>query len=443
MELPFTERFDIAINSMGWPAESFLMQFHESGMNKLAAERNKHGRTAFHWVAAHFGEWHRRSGEHDASTGYGLYSRQRATTYEKLASRLIRAGADLHALYHDGGKNRPDTRALTGIDPFFSFLAGLQSEIGDIWYPWSISHAISRWGEMLVAGGAHLEDYTTAENKFLGFVQCVDLDAHISHSDGKWHCFPVKLHISADSTLAANLVDVPRVPIWKNKAASVPGAWPVALATLDTIIWAPDRTEVQDGFVWNETGVVNLDLNRIKALAPVPPDHFYIDWAHSFVGRFQGTQDDHGPVASISRRDWSSRHDRDRKPGHSRASSTPPLIRTLNDGPFPIDEDKPTFVRSLLDVYFVHKCQLDLRWHACVWSTRLWRRCMQGRCYEPQHPNFDRQSADFENWFLRSDEHAHAAKRFADRFFPEQVHIVEKVLERARDRATIKQTSQL
>jgi hypothetical protein len=340
LEMPFAERLNIAVNSTGWPADSFWIQLYESGTHNLATESNGHGRTAFHWAAAHFGEWLRRSGPFKIDSQFGMHCRERASSYAKLASRLVRMGADLHAVCYGESKGRPNTRALLGMDPFFAFLAGSQSEFANSWFKWSISHAISRWGKMLADRGVHLPDYVVAENKFLEAIQCIDLHAHLSRPDDRmWQCVPVKLHVSTESTLTADVVDIPRVPIWKKKVAHVPGAWLAAPTTLDTIIWAPDSMDEQDGFVWSEIGVVNLRLNRIEPRALVPPDHFHLDWQPPFISQLQGIQDDHGSVANISRRDWSARQHRDHKPGHSRASSTPPSIRILKDGPFRIWED--------------------------------------------------------------------------------------------------------
>jgi hypothetical protein len=62
---------------------------------------------------------------------------------------------------------------------------------------------------------------------------------------------------------------------------------------------------------------------------------------------------------------------------------------------------------------------------------------MREHCFKPQDPVFDLQSGDFEEWFLRNEDYAQTAKRFAERFFPEQIHIVKRTLERVRDRAII------
>jgi hypothetical protein len=65
---------------------------------------------------------------------------------------------------------------------------------------------------------------------------------------------------------------------------------------------------------------------------------------------------------------------------------------------------------------------------------------MQGRCRgleAPDEADEEDYGTTFEGWFLRSEDHVHVAKRYAQKFCPERMHIVEETLERATDRARL------
>jgi hypothetical protein len=90
--------------------------------------------------------------------------------------------------------------------------------------------------------------------------------------------------------------------------------------------------------------------------------------------------------------------------------------------------------------FTLHKCPLDLRWHTrqvYIDFLDFRRACMQGRCHELRYLDEENDASSFEGWFVRNEHHVHVAKRYAQRFCPEQMHEVEVTLERVTDRARL------
>jgi len=119
IEISFEKRFTQAINSIGWPADAFLTLLHHSDPMEIAHKTNAHGKTALHWAAAHLGEWLRRS-------GWPRHPEEKVEEYGKLVSRLIRMGADVHALWSTESRWNFRTFETWGLgkkDPLFIWRA--------------------------------------------------------------------------------------------------------------------------------------------------------------------------------------------------------------------------------------------------------------------------------------------------------------------------------
>jgi len=94
-DLAPAQRFSELVESHGLPADTFATLLYHRSSGNPATKRDSSGKTALHWAAGHFGEWFLRS----QSVHPDIDPSSRAESYKKLASKLITAGADLHALW--------------------------------------------------------------------------------------------------------------------------------------------------------------------------------------------------------------------------------------------------------------------------------------------------------------------------------------------------------
>jgi hypothetical protein len=438
-DLSLTQKFPAIIEAVGWPADAFATMLHGHDPTEVVTRASEDGKTALHWAAAHLGEWLRMVSDiHDNS-----YFSRRTKSYAKLASDLVRVGANVHAEWHDkaGGSYYPPS--LQNYDPFLSLFKGVNLRSRSHWSRHSMVNAVSLWGQVLVEGGVDLHEYIVTENEFLESTQWSDMDIPSSGVyDGR--LAPAKLFLTPDSTLAVYIREIPWVTIWKAHATHVPGAWPAAPLFVDTIIWSPGAMDECYGFDWIVFDTVNVNTslytkvgdNQIDArgMSSVSDELVYdliID-AEQERSREPGTQDDHDLVARVLDQETRYRH------SSRRSSSAPPL----QDRRARLKAECTDIVVGLPLgwAFTLHKCPLDSRWHkrSGYFNFSYYRRdCLQGRCHE-LHDSVERDdAATFEGWFLRDDDHVHVAKRYAQKFCPEKMHIVEETLGRATDRARL------
>jgi hypothetical protein len=433
VNLSLAQKFTAAVEAVGWPVDAFATMLHSHNPIEVVTRANEEGKTALHWAAAHLGEWLR-------WTSINRHHSRNIESYAKLASDLVHRGADVHALWHEKTGSFCGMPSLRRHDPFLSLLKGIYLKTTALWNRFSIAEAVNRWGQVLVAGGVHLDDYIVTENQFLCSNEWAEL--YISSWDIHGSLIPVKLWITKESTLAVEMLAIPCVTVWKAQATHIPGAWPISPLFVDTIIWAPGAMDECDGFYW-----VPIDKIHVK------PGHDQVDVFNTTGGsdellhdliidaepRHSISHDDHGTVAMVlsheirSRQQVSWRHS-----SGPRASSAPPP----QDYKARLGADwtnRAVYMPSGWR-FTLHKCPLDLRWHKrslCLSFSDCRRDCMQERCHDLWISDREEYSNTFEWWFLRNEGHVHVAKRYAQKFCPEQLHIVEATLERVTDRARL------
>jgi hypothetical protein len=444
IDLPFEQRFTIAIDCVGWPADAFWTLLNHSDPTELVQKANDQGKTALHWAAAHFGEWLRRSrnlgGQHKVS--------DRIRGYGKLLSRLISMGANVHALCFSESTWAVETWGFCEKDPFLVFLEGVVTQHTHHWNSVTLANAVCQWGEMLAEGGICLSKYITAENEFLRSVQCRDMEN--TQINDPWFAgpviLPVKLSIADDSVLRLEVYELPYLHVWKSKALSVPGAWSTSDASLDTISWNPGELDEREGFRWvhigiklmkphvNRVGISNT-FEAIDVLAGGAADEQRLD--------LEGAQDDLGRVASMMLRERKTRWHRGDTPScRRRTSSNPPPMKK-----YPLFGDLLSAYRdTIVHVrspsgwkYQVHKCALDSRWRRCshdLSGAHLLRTCMQGRCQE-NLVAFSMEQGGLESWLLRDESRIDVATRYAAKFCPSQMSIIDATLDRATERSRL------
>jgi hypothetical protein len=448
LDLSFKQRFNTTLASFGWPADAFLALLHDHDPAELARMTTENGKTALHWAVTHFGTLLRDAG----SISHASSRWRSAQSFASLASRLISMGADVHALWH--AVDEIMCLCPLQCDPFLCFLGG--AFIGS-YYPWDetgLARAVDLWGRMLVDGGLNLSGYVKDENKYLRSFQSAELSVSARNERG-WSFVPRKLLVSEESTLLLEVIDFPYVDTWKEEATLTPGAWPISPTLPDTIMWYPEEGDNRDGMRWVWAGSVYMaPTSHERKLANTNQEsqgtNDLLDKARR--RELGSIQDDHGLVSLLLGQREELYQKARGTPNRRRASSCPPFLDT-----FEVSSGRRTYITRRMYIqtpsgcgFTIHKCPLDSRWRRC-WRNTQWRSCMRGQCQEDimpfpwgeYHEGFRRsppswyEDDSFEGWFLRNEAYSHVARRYAEKFCPERMHIVDRVQERATQRALL------
>lgn len=440
-DLPFVKRMSMVIDSIGW-SPTVLSRLLIQSPHGCVTATDEEGKTALHWAAMHFGQWLRRSA--------GLRSGQdMAESYSKLASELVANRADVHACWthlasyltehttearsfwnqYNIRDNQlpyisPFGSFLQGFDNLWSFLCGFQRK----WDSTSLSDAIARWGSMIVKGGLDLEKYAIRETQQLRRSQY----AVKGLRSGEFS--PVELVALDGTKLAVRVVDISKVYVYKARPAHIPGAWPVSTKLPNTIIWSPGTSDEQDGFRWSCIGEMCM-TSAAYLVQQTDSDETSGKslWDIEMVqlGLFECAHDDHGLKSKLFAEASCAGSRKTQANVHRRAASCPP------DGMRRQNHSFSRFVGT--SRRYIHKCLLDARWHLSSSPTDSWRTCMLGKCRPGSASvrGFYWWENSWEYMLFRNEDHVQVAKRFAARFCPENMDIVERTQAVSAERARL------
>lgn len=425
----------MAVESVGWPADAASkMLWDDNNPTSFAKRATAYGKTLLHWAAAHFGQW--------LSIMPGHRSEQSWQIYSKLASELISMGADTHALCH----NWTGALDLQQLDPFLCFLKGVNLDRSTCWGRPRIDRAARQWGKMLVEGGLQLSDYVPVENDFLRSLKWIDIRLATAGTAGE-PFVPTKLLITKDAMLAVETTDFLCKSVWKAQAMSIPGTWPTSPTLPNTIVWHPRKKDHCYGFRWVLSDRIyikpGLARTHVLCLSDAPSELY--DWiADSPLHTWpEESQDDHSLVARFLGQPKQPRQRMRWESSHRRALSTPPILESSRTSQFgrgarPL-KTKSVFLPSGPELV-IHKCPFDLRWRRCplnLYNRHSWDFCLHGRCDELEVSDDREYLRSFEGWFLSNEDYAHVAKRYAEKFCPERLHLAEATVERVTQRTQL------
>lgn len=434
MNLPFAQKFATAVECIGWPADAFSMLLRQYEPTEAVKKTNAYGKTALHWAAEHFGEWSRRTWTRNAA-----YTSLRTNEYARLATELVSIGANVHAVYHEPREDFTRLRYAQQIDPFLALLEGVITESMFPWRTDGLHDAVSRWGQILVEGGHDLVDYVSTVNKFLKSITWNH--QHPFHRfralGSEWPYIPVRLLVSEHSKLILEIKRVPSVRTWEATVQSAPGAWPIAAKLPDVIAWEPQEMDLRDGICWVPVRDVPFTSEPYEIRPSESSKKDLHDSLQFDVGKeIQENQDDHGFVARIHSRGSTGWRQIGARLGHRRSSSSPPSLPKHGSFLFGVPTAYEHITSGSGYHYKIHKCPLDAQWRICGDNLIYdgWRRCMQGLCHEQTDTSDIWHELTFEGWFLRNEEYVHVAKRYAEKFCPERMDIVDVTLERVTER---------
>lgn len=368
-----------------------------------------------HWAAEHFGQWFRNSYEVHPD----ICPSSRVESYKNLASQLIAAGADPHALSRQEIPISSGLPCISTFDPFISFLVAGSGQC--IFYTRSgLADAVIQWGDMITDSGRSLAEYVSVENQILRSFPCTLCLFN------EWMFEIVKLALSGDSRLAIEIVDVTaRVPIFKARPIILPGAWPSIWPTYipDTLIWGPCQEDEQDGFTWVKDGEVRITSQRYRVKPSVAPyntgrvrlDEILFELHSSRVDE----SDDDLAIEARTRFRKPRAYEKQDHRLRRRAGSVP----SLATGPVNCSRK--------------HWGQHSTRGTVC--STYQGAFCSPRRFMQDGHEGCLPEPGEYswEMWLLNSEGHHFVARKFAERFFPHLIYIVDRVLERATYRAQL------
>jgi hypothetical protein len=324
---------------------------------------------------------------------------------------------------------------LVHADPFVSFLKGLGDKTI---HQQQVASAVRSWGQTITESGYSLRDYANAENLYLADLRSINSCTNFQQY------MPVSVAVKDDSILQTRLVDIEHINIWQAYPTKIPGAWPVSSDLPDVILWCPKEEDVRDGFRWVRTRHLDLESTPRFAELAKEVDVTYLvreELREAWAKWFNGVQDDHGPLAMMEARAKTFNSHAHRQHVRRRSSSAPPP-ESFRHVVWVQDKSKrmlefPSARRAMIP----HKCPFDDQWVACrpIGRESQWRWCMRG---EHQHAKM---SAPYPwNWrctwecsLLNDEYHTEIAERFAKRFRPERLHIVQAVVRRAGERKAL------
>jgi hypothetical protein len=412
----FGIKFQVAMGSIGWRADTFLEFLYPCSSSQLVTSTDRQGRVALHWAAKHFGYWACAWGLRDVCP-----DGSKIESYAVLLKKLIATGADVHAV-----NGRHETPLMTLLNQFMTFRN------------WPIcSLAVERWGQALTKAGLNLNDYIQVENLLLKF---------LANKDRYWdegECFmlsPSEVQLcTRDLTLAVRLKFARSLTVWEHCVP--PGTWHVETRMPKRSVLEPSHTD-DDASFWHEAERVEIysEPYLIQATPQAErPFWSLTDLEDIWKALFGGVQDDHGPVARLILHDR-SRSGKETLAIRSRASSVPPELTTKACDELPTLRPD-TLVPNLGIDHWIprfYTCPVELArpWRAstvtasCSWQIQSPRLLVN---FESR-PTGERLLAkdDWEVELLREKGEVDVVRRFASRFFPELRHEVEREIAEAR-----------
>jgi hypothetical protein len=412
------KKFPVAMRAVGWPADAFLGFLQPCDPTQLITKTDGQGRTTLHWAAKHFGYWACAWPARDSCPDDSMVN-----SYAALLKKLILLGADVHAV-----NSQHETPLMTALYQCSTFTQ----------WP-ELALMMKLWGEILVEGGLVLSDYVHVENSMLQAhaSECRARDRYSSYA-----LFPneTQLLITEGSILAMEIRFCRLSSVWEHRP--LPGAW-------DTESRLPIRSLIHphwlgdNALYWREVDKVKIySASYLIGATPEVDKPFCSleDLQDSWRSFFKGTQDDHGPVASMLLRDR-SRSGADVPVLRDRACSMPPGLTHK------VYDQLPTHLSSGVDVDLggqhwvpiAYRDPIDLgrSWRpgtSYIVGFRAWANPRCSKSFESRSIE-DRLRAtdDWEVQLLREKNGVDAVKRFADRFCPKlRDQVVEEMLAASR-----------
>lgn len=329
---PFVRRFSASLRAQGWPAETFLGAIRSDDMQLMISSTDDEGRTVLHWAAEHLGrclgpKYNREFTDPNVT--------RRARGYGDLISKLIRLGADAHAI--DANHRSPFLAC------FFEMINKPRlTSRGIVTDTITLDAAVREWGRAITDSGLSLPRYTTNENRVIGLLQA-NQRTFGGIGSPIYYVFE-RLQTQQDADLIAHVSVYDTINVWQFKPH--PGAWDQSYYSLTVCLHLLPRIKTYDHHLWRL-----IESHKVRSGSfPVTRDS-HLSWCQTIQDAWKDmmkkAQDDHGPIATMFSRTFAL-HDTiklapKRRRANSYTRSVTPLAVTA---PFP-DKAAPSVAHTL------------------------------------------------------------------------------------------------
>lgn len=408
----FALRFSTCMRSQGWPADVFLEAIINDDTRTMVTQTDPEGRTALHWAAEHLGYY--LCQKHDLRDRSDPDLVERRNGYRDLVSRLVRLGADAHAV---DAENR---------SPFLAFSAAMRGrgyfgEEAD-----TIRTAVQEWGKAITSGGTRLSVYTVKENRHVERLNRLQRTFARPHPNIKYVL--ESLEVCGDTDFTAHIAIYADIEVWRFRLP--PGAWDEFYRPQTICPQLYLDTQWDDTISWESWELTDCREVRLGSL-PINPDKHQPQSPLSsgslsevWQDFFLGTQDDHGPIATVASRFSDLNESAATRPRRSRARSF-----TCSVTPWTLSSH---FSRELTPrVTFqphhwlddLHKCSLSSKWSPPhqegpvgypIRAECILNGYVPEKCRRPFWTTTD----SWEREFIEIHEDIEKVRRFVDRLCP-------------------------
>lgn len=405
------------MRSIGWPADALINFLQPCNASELATAQGHQVRTALHWAAKHFGYWTCIRWIRDVCS-YDT----KAKSYAELATQLLKMSSNPHAV-----NALHETPLMTMVRQVVTFTD----------WPYFVN-AVKRWGDILVEAELDLDTYVQVENSLL---QSLAERRRVWDGQTSYALHPAEMQLTIlqNSTLAVQIKFCRSLSVWERWVP--PGAWDRDSRLPSRSIGIPLQVSDDEQLYWRETKTIKIYSKPYllhSSSEAGRPFHSWEDFEKNWRGLFEGSQDDHGMVATAISRD------RSRKQAGSciipaRALSVPPeMTHPVYDGLPTEDYGLQIYMGREHWIEMVYRCPFELRWKVCggSLSPRCWGHFEMPRMLV----DFDSRDLgsrlfvtdDFEVQLLREQDDLESVKKFAQRFCPVLKRLVDEELERVK-----------
>lgn len=363
--MPLQDRFNTSMRFLQETPAEFLNAVGLAVGPQLVSLTNSDEANVLHWAAK---KWTML--EHAQPSVLSMYT--------NFVSELVKAGVPVSAIDR------------YGRTPLMHIL-GASSYNPDEW-PWydecsyaGLVHLVKLWGSTLAGAGVSLEGYIGTENSVVGAWETKhDLLAIFRNR----RMLFTGLCLAADGTLATMFKFVETIRVYAR--IEPPGSFVQEKDFMPRLCpgYPPTCDEL-----WEEINSKEL----VSESSTLDPNDDSINEVEFELDRilFQGTQDDHGIITAIFRRnEHRIRRERDAVSSDFRSSSAPPAARRFVQYSTPVSRFgriRDWHTGWLCDRHiYAHKCLFDLQWgfvaqDGYFYDHKMWKTCMKGCRGRPDH----------------------------------------------------------
>lgn len=365
-KMSLDHRFNISMRFVRETPAEFLDTVGLAIGPQLVSLTDSHGASIIHWAAK---RW--------ATLEYAQSSVR--AMYADFVSKLVEAGSLVSAV------------DKCGQSPIM-YILGRSCHNPDDW-PWSdyycsypgLVQLVKSWGSTLAGAGVSLHEYIETENSVLEALKTKY--AVVTYFRNRSMIF-TGLCFGPDGSLAMESKMVESVCLYAE--INPPGTFVQETETVPRVCLGspPDDNELWQQISFREV------VSKSSTLHPSEDSLVEAEFEMDEI-LFRGTQDDHGTLTAIFRRnEHRLKHEKDAMSPKERSSSAPPSARRFiqysilasRSGPFRDLQTGWLYHRGL----FAHKCPHDSKWGFNVKDVfphghEMWRTCMKGCRGRPNH----------------------------------------------------------